>query len=447
MGALSGGRCPFASRRGVLGGAGGTLAALAASTARAAEPAARGITEESRSPARATTEPFHGPNQAGILTAQQNHTYFAAFDLMTESRADVEALLRRWTEAAARLAGGGAAAPLEGAPAAKPAPDTGEALGLGAARLTLTFGFGPGLFTRNGRDRYGLAARRPAALEDLPDFNGDQLEDARTGGDLSVQACADDPQVAFHAVRQMARLGAGVARLRWTQTGFTSNAAAEDTPRNLMGFKDGTQNPVSQHPREKARGVTPPNPLTPDDVVWVGEEGPAWMRGGSYLVVRRIRMALEHWDDTDLEFQELTIGRRKQSGAPLGGTDEFDPLDLDAVDAEGMPVIPENAHVRMAAAASNDGAQILRRGYSYNDGVNITAERWPPWRNGLEYDAGLLFICYGRDPRTGFTKMFEPMAKLDALNQYVTHTGSGLFACPGGAQPGGFIGQALFAAG
>ena len=447
---MSGERCPFASRRGFLGGAGGALAALAATTGRAAratvaDPAAKGITEESRSPARAVIEPFHGANQAGILTPQQNHTYFAAFDLATEARADVEALLRRWTEAAARLTAGDTAAPLEGAPADKPAPDTGEAVGLGAARLTLTFGFGPGLFTRDGRDRYGLAAHRPAALADLPEFNGDQLEEARTRGDLSVQACADDPQVAFHAVRQMARLTAGAARLRWTQAGFTSNSAAEDTPRNLMGFKDGTQNPVSQHPREKAQGVTRPNPLAPEDVVWVSEEGPAWMRGGSYLVVRRIRMALEHWDETDLEFQELTIGRHKHSGAPLGAKDEFDPLDLDAVDAEGMPVIPDNAHVRMAAAASNDGAQILRRGYSYNDGVNITAERWPPWRNGLEYDAGLLFICYQRDPRTGFTKMFEPMAKLDALNQYVTHTGGGLFACPGGLRPGEFIGQALFA--
>ena len=447
---MSGERCPFASRRGFLGGAGGALAALAATTGRAAratvaDPAAKGITEESRSPARAVIEPFHGANQAGILTPQQNHTYFAAFDLATEARADVEALLRRWTEAAARLTAGDTAAPLEGAPADKPAPDTGEAVGLGAARLTLTFGFGPGLFTRDGRDRYGLAAHRPAALADLPEFNGDQLEEARTGGDLSVQACADDPQVAFHAVRQLARLTAGAARLRWTQAGFTSNSAAEDTPRNLMGFKDGTQNPVSQHPREKAQGVTRPNPLAPEDVVWVSEEGPAWMRGGSYLVVRRIRMALEHWDETDLEFQELTIGRHKHSGAPLGAKDEFDPLDLDAVDAEGMPVIPDNAHVRMAAAASNDGAQILRRGYSYNDGVNITAERWPPWRNGLEYDAGLLFICYQRDPRTGFTKMFEPMAKLDALNQYVTHTGGGLFACPGGLRPGEFIGQALFA--
>ena len=438
-------RCPLASRRSFLGGAGGALAALASSAARAADAPEKGITEEARGPGRALVEPFRGPHQAGILTAQQNHTYVAAFDLVATQRAEVEALLRGWTLASERLTAGDTAAPLDSVKPDVAAPDTGEALGLGAARLTLTFGFGAGLFIRDGVDRYGLAERRPEALVDMPEFNGDQLEEARSGGDLSVQACADDPQVAFHAVRQLARLAGDAARLRWTQTGFTANYAAEDTPRNLMGFKDGTQNPIAQRPRERANGVTLPNPLSPDEVVWSGAEGPAWMRGGSYLVIRRIRMALEHWDSTDLEFQELTIGRHKVSGAPLGDTDEFAPLDFDAVDAEGMPVIPQNAHVRMAAAASNDGAQILRRGYSYNDGVNVIAERWPPWRQGLEYDAGLLFICYQRDPRTGFIRIFEPMAKLDALNQYTTHTGGGLFACPGGVGPGEFIGQALFA--
>jgi deferrochelatase/peroxidase EfeB len=312
------------------------------------------------------------------------------------------------------------------------------------ARLTMTFGFGPGVFEHDGKDRYGLGAKRPEALTDLPVFNGDQLEPARTGGDLSVQACADDAQVAFHAVRQMARLANGVARLRWTQAGFTANAAAEDTPRNLMGFRDGTQNPIARPPSETSGGATTSDPPSLDDVVWVGQEGPSWMQNGSYLVVRRIRMALEHWDATDVSFQEATIGRRKYSGAPIGGKSEFDPIDLDAVDGDGNPLIPQTAHVRMAAAASNDGAQMLRRAFSYNDGVNVIAERWPPWRQGLEYDAGLLFICYQRDPRQSFIKMFEPMSKLDALNQYTTHTGSGIFAIPPGVREGGFIGQGLF---
>jgi deferrochelatase/peroxidase EfeB len=179
-------------------------------------------------------------------------------------------------------------------------------------------------------------------------------------------------------------------------------------------------------------------------VVWVGPEGPDWMRGGSYLVARRIRIALEHWDRVAVHVQEQTIGRYKESGAPLGKTHEFDALDLDAVDKDGNPIIPDTAHVRLATAATNGGARILRRAYSYNDGVNFTAERWPPWRQGLEYDAGLFFMAYQRDPRTGFIRIFERMAKLDMMNQFTTHVGGGLFACPGGAREGQFIGQGLF---
>jgi deferrochelatase/peroxidase EfeB len=174
------------------------------------------------------------------------------------------------------------------------------------------------------------------------------------------------------------------------------------------------------------------------------DEGPAWMRNGSYLVTRRIRIALEHWERTETDFQEEIIGRHKYSGVPLGGRNEFDPLALDAMDQDGNHLIAENAHVRLAAPEANGGAEILRRAYSYNNGVNFTAERWPPWRQGLMYDAGLFFAAYQRDPRTGFIRIFENMAKLDALNQYTTHVGSGLFACPSGVREGEFIGQRLF---
>jgi deferrochelatase/peroxidase EfeB len=315
--------------------------------------------------------------------------------------------------------------------AGTPDPASGDALGLLPSSLTLTFGFGPWLFVKDGHDRYNLAHRKPEALADLPVFNGDQLIEGKTGGDISVQACADDPQVTFHAIRQLVRLADGVAQIRWAQTGFLSQAAGGGTPRNLQGFKDGTQNPKGKKDM--------------DSFVWVGSEGPDWLQGGSYVVVRRIRMALEHWDKTNVGFQEQVIGRKKDSGAPLGKQNEFDALDLDAVDKDGNPIIPENAHIRLGSADTNGGAQILRRGYSYNDGVNFVAERWPPWRQGTEYDAGLLFIAYQRDPRTGFIKIFDKMSKFDALNQFVTHTGSGLFACPGGVQPGEFIGQKLFA--
>ncbi len=380
-------------------------------------------------PVAPNTEPFHGDRQGGIVTPQQTHSYFAAFDLVTKQRDAIVVLLRAWTDAAARMTAGRTAAPLGQNPELAPA-DSGEALDLGASRLTVTFGFGPGLFIKDGKDRYGLAAQRPEPLVDLPVFNGDQLVAGHTGGDLSIQACADDPQVAFHAVRQLARLAYDVAQLRWTQAGFVPNTPAGQTPRNLMGFKDGTQNPRDQL-----------------DLVFVGNEGPDWMRGGSYLVTRRIRIALEHWDRTGVDFQQEVVGRNKYTGAPLGQQNEFDALDLDAVDSDGNPVIAETAHVRLASAAANDGAQILRRAYSYNDGVNFTAERWPPWRQGLEYDAGLFFVAYQRDPRSGFIKIFERMALMDAMNQYTTHVGSGLFACPGGVREGEFIGQRLFGAG
>jgi deferrochelatase/peroxidase EfeB len=422
-----------ASRRFFLASAGGLAAAS-------------GLGVSARADAPPDREPFHGAHQGGIVTPQQQNTYFAAFDLLAGKPGEVAALLTDWTRAAERLTAGQTAGPLDGS---KIAADAGDALGLSPARLTLTFGFGAGLFSKDGRDRYGLAARRPAALVDLPRFNGDQLEPARTGGDLSVQACADDPQVAFHAVRELSRLAYGRAQLRWAQSGFMANTKPGDTPRNLMGFKDGTNNPRPGDPADFARvagghQAAKGTPADFDAAVWVGEEGPGWMRGGSYVVARRIRISLEHWDRTEVSYQEEVVGRRKYSGAPLGGQHERDAPDLDAADADGNPVIPDSAHLRLASPATNQGAMMLRRGYSYNDGLAFTAERWPPWRQGMMYDSGLFFVAWQRDPRTGFIHVFEKMSKLDAMNQFTTHVGGGLFACPGGVAPGAFIGQSLF---
>ncbi len=411
------------SRRGLISGAAGMVAGA-------------GLTTVAVSDAHATTpvraiEPFWGKHQAGIATPAQGHTYFAAFDLVATKRDDVIALLRAWTDSAARLTRGETAIALDENGDA-PAGDSGDTVGLHPARLTVTFGFGPGLFSKDGNDRYGLASQRPAALIDLPRFNGDQLVPERTGGDLSIQACADDPQVAFHAVRQLARIGDQFARIRWTQNGFVAGYSPKETPRNLMGFKDGTINvPVAE-------------PTAMAQFVWAGDESGVWMNGGSYMVARPIRIALEHWDRMKLAFQEQTMGRHKKSGAPIGKTHEFEPLDLDGNDKDGNPLMAENAHARLAAPQNNDGAQILRRSYSYDNGVNYVAERWPPWRQGMEFDAGLLFICYQRDPRVGFVKIFEKMAKFDMLNQFATHIGGGIFACPPGAAQGGYIGQSLF---
>ena len=422
------GETAISSRRGFLIHAGvGMAAAGIAAGARAATVDAD-ATKTPAAPAHmpGATEPFYGPHQAGIATAQQSHTYCAALDLATAKRDELVAMFKAWTEAAARMTGGHPAGPV-GQEQNVAAADSADALGLAPHRLTITFGFGAGLFVKDGKDRYGLAVHRPEALVDLPRFNGDQLVEANTGGDLSIQACADDPQVAFHAVRQLVRLAYGAAQMRWAQSGFLSKPGDGSTARNLMGFKDGTQRPGEL-----------------DKVVWVGHEGPAWMRGGSYVVLRRIRIALEHWDRTEVDFQEQVIGRHKYSGAPIGKKNEFDALDLDAADTDGNPLIADTAHVRLATAASNEGAQILRRGYSYNDGVNFTAERWPPWRQGMEYDSGLFFVAYQRDPRTGFIMIFEKMAKLDMMQQFVTHTGGGLFACPGGLASGDYLGQKLF---
>jgi deferrochelatase/peroxidase EfeB len=212
--------------------------------------------------------------------------------------------------------------------------------------------------------------------------------------------------------------------MRWSQLGFgrtSSTTRSQETPRNLMGMKDGTANIRAEDTEAMNR------------FVWVGGEGPAWMRGGSYMVTRRIRMQLETWDRSSLEDQENTIGRQKYSGAPLGESEEFDPLDLDA-EAEGQPVIPANAHVRIASAQENEGVRILRRGYSFTDGVDEALG---------ELEAGLFFICFQRDPEKQFVALQRRLGSIDALNEYISHVGSAVFAVPPGAKPGGYVGETL----
>ncbi|AXL49821.1 peroxidase [Paraburkholderia caffeinilytica] len=454
---------PRPSRRGFLKAGSAAVAAGASLGASAAAQAALGKTSAHSADPQMAVEPFYGLHQGGIVTPQQSHTYVAALDLTTEKRDDVIALLRAWTDAAARMTQGSTAAPLPTGAAAKAeladtrietqvgtkadartdntaysqantqaAPDSGDVLGLGPCGLTITFGFGPGLFTKDGKDRYGLASRRPAALVDLPRFNGDQLIAEKTGGDLYIQACANDQQVAFHAVRQLSRLANGVATMRWGQAGFVSGPRGQ-TPRNLMGFKDGTNNPSTAKPQLM------------NEFVWARATADApWMEGGTYTVVRRIRITLEHWDNTEVGFQEQVFGRHKYSGAPIGKKNEFDAVDLKEEDKDGNPVIPENSHVRLSNQASNNGAQILRRSYSYNDGTNFYIERWPPWRQETEYDAGLIFVAHQSDPRTGFIPINDKLAKFDMMNQFTTHVGSAVFAVPPGARPGSYIGAGLF---
>jgi deferrochelatase/peroxidase EfeB len=365
--------------------------------------------------------PFHGPHQAGIATPVQDRLHFTTFDVLTEDRERVVDLLRAWTAAAARMTTGADAMDPGAFPRIIQAPpgDTGEAIGLPPARLTLTIGFGPRFFHKGKKPRFGLAGRRPEALERLPHFPGDTLDPLRCDGDIAVQACSDDPQVAVHAIRNLARIGFGTVSVRWSQLGFgktSSTTPAEQTPRNLFGFKDGTNNIATDEVGELAEHV------------WVNaSDGPDWLVGGSYLVARRIRMLIEIWDRTSLAEQESIIGRSKQEGAPQGGQLERDPVHI-----EDLPV---DSHVRLASPLSNENKRILRRGYSFVDGSD-----------GLgRLDAGLFFLAYQRDPRTGFIALQNKLAAHDTMNEYIRHTGSGLWACPPGVTgPDRFWGDTLF---
>lgn len=371
---------------------------------------------------------FHGEHQAGIVTPSQDRLHFASFDVTTDSREELVALLKAWTKAAEQMTTGGDVGADEVRNYDTPPADTGEALGLPPSGLTLTFGFGPTLFEKDGKDRFGLAAKRPDALERLPHFPADNLSPERTDGDLCVQACANDPQVAVHAIRNLARLGFGTVAMRWNQLGFgrtSSTSTSQQTPRNLMGFKDGTANLKAEDTREI------------ETFVWVGKGDDAkadWLAGGSYLVARRIKITIEPWDRTSLREQEQLIGRERAHGAPLSGGTEFSELDLKIQGRDG-PLIGMDAHVRLAHPSQNNGTKLLRRGYNFTDGTDPLGR----------LDAGLFFIAFVRDPAKHYIPMQLQLSSKDGLMEYLQHTGSGLWAVPPGVKKGEYVGQALFA--
>ncbi len=419
------GRRPL-SRRRVLGVAGaGALAAGAAGAGVLA------LGEDDRAPAGVdrAAYPFHGEHQAGILTPAQDRLHFAAFDVTTDSRAELVELLKEWTVAARAMTSGAAVGGSAATAYDAPPADTGEALGLSASGLTLTFGFGPTLFERGGKDRFGIQERRPAGLRELPHFPADNLDLERSNGDLCVQACAHDPQVAVHAIRNLSRIGFGTVAMRWAQLGFgrtSSTSTQQDTPRNLFGFKDGTANLKAE------------DPAGTEEFVWVQPGDPAgadWLTGGSYLVARRINMHIETWDRTSLREQENLVGRDRAAGAPLSGGHEFTEPDFDLPGRDG-PLIAMNSHVRLAHPTQNKGVQLLRRGYNFTDGSNRLGR----------LDAGLFFIAFVRDPDEHYIPMQTRLSAQDGLMEYLQHTGSGLFAVPPGVtSPSGWIGEPLFA--
>ncbi|MFD8304039.1 iron uptake transporter deferrochelatase/peroxidase subunit [Streptomyces sp. NPDC059690] len=396
------------SRRSLIGWGGAGLALGAAAAGGAVAMTRVGNDVDPAAAETGAAVSFHGAHQAGIATPVQDRLHFAAFDVQTDDRAEFVRMLKDWTEAARRMTAGKAVGEgAYGGLAEAPPDDTGEALGLKPSRLTLTIGFGPSLFERFG-DKFGIKGKRPEALVDLPQFAGDNLDRTRTGGDLCIQACADDPQVAVHAIRNLARIGMGTVNIRWSQLGFgktSSTTPDAQTPRNLMGFKDGTRN-IAGTETDRLKKF-----------VWVGEkDGPDWMTGGSYLVARRIRMHIETWDRTSLQEQEDVFGRDKGEGAPVGKAKEHD--------APFLKAMKPTAHVRLAHPESNGGITILRRGYSFTDGTD-----------GLgRLDAGLFFLAYQRDVRKGFIPLQRRLSAQDALNEYIQHVGSAVFAVPPGVR-------------
>ncbi|WP_294499603.1 iron uptake transporter deferrochelatase/peroxidase subunit [uncultured Rothia sp.] len=411
------------TRRGALGvalasaGALGALGALVGCASPASNNHNQASASNSASGASNDSHPFYGEHQSGISTEVQDRMYFVALNLKTTDREEIRSLFQEWTKASAKMQAGEVVGEERSYEA--PPKDTGEAMDLSAAHLTITFGLGRSFFVdENDKDRFGFASKLPEALVRIPHMTGDALEAERSDGDLCIQACVDDPQVAFHAIRNLIRIAGGRAVVAWQQLGFgrtASTTTTQVTARNLFGFKDGTNNLKVEDPDLLKKHV------------WTSSQNsansPAWMEGGSYLAARRIRMKIETWDRTRLREQEEIVGRTKTTGAPLSGGDEFTKLDFSAMGRSG-PLIPADSHVRLMHPDQNQGVQILRRGFNYTDGADELGR----------LDAGLFFIAYVCDPRTHFIPMLSKMTASDAMSEYLRHTGNALFAVPPGVK-------------
>lgn len=413
------------SRRGLLGLAGAGLAGIGLGVA--GDEAVRAIAVPT-SPGNLQYD-FYGIHQAGVITPAQDRLHFAAFEVAPGmSRGDLIELLQDWTIAAAAMTQGKEIGEYGAQVSNYDAPpeDTGEAVGLATSGLTITFGFGPTLFvSETGEDRFGIASRRPAELKQLPHFPADDLNQAMSNGDLCIQACANDPQVAVHAVRNLTRIAFGRAVLKWSQLGYgrtSSTSTTQKTERNLFGFKDGTNNIKSEDTSSVNKSV------------WISQSlSTPWLDGGTYLVARRIQMTLETWDRASLREQETVFGRSKNEGAPLSGGSEFTPADFTAKNDSDEPLIDPHSHMALAAPEHNNGAALLRRGYNFVDGNDELGR----------LNAGLFFISFQKDPQQ-FITVQKNLAKNDRMNEYIKHVGSGLWAIPPGVHPGSFIGAPLF---
>ncbi|MGQ7890412.1 iron uptake transporter deferrochelatase/peroxidase subunit [Paenibacillus sp. WC2504] len=382
--------------------------------------------QEAAADGKAETLPFYGTHQAGVITPQQNFANVAAFDITVDDRQQLQQLFKTWTEMAATLMEGKplAAEPQDGK---FPPIDTGEQIGLSTGKLTLTFAVGSTLFEKEGKDRFGLRSRKPQGLTEMPIFHKDSLQDQLTHGDIVVQACSDDPMICFHAIRNLAKAARGVAHLRWQQTGQLG-IKSDGTKRNLFGFKDGTNNPALNDEAFMKNNV------------WIeSADGTPWLAGGTYMVVRRINMRIETWDQQPFSNQEEIIGRQKVSGAPMDGKNEFDQPNF-ASDSKGDTTALDS-HIRLSNPRDGEKSErerILRRGYNFMENLDSVGRM----------NAGLLFVCFNRNLQTQFESIQKRLTNPkmpDQMLSYTTTTGGGYFAVlPGVVSKDNYLGQNLF---
>jgi dye decolorizing peroxidase len=380
----------------LVGGAGGY--ALASVTAQEPPPV-QNVLVKANGTTSSIAVPFYGEHQAGVDTPAQVYAKFIGMNLKRVDRESMAAILRIVTDDAARLT--------QGQPALG---DTEPEVAVFPARLTITVGVGRSLLS-------GLGVEIPDVLPDIPRFTTDALDPRWGQTDLMIQIGSDDPLTLSHAQRMVTKDLSTLTTVQWIQSGFVSpipGTPSGSASRNLMGQVDGTVNPdVNEF----------------DEVVWIDDSG--WANGGTVLVLRRIRMMMDEWDQLERPAKEIAIGRTLETGAPLGGISESDPVDLQALDSNGLPVIPRDAHIRIAHATTPEES-ILRRPYNYDEGiVEGTA------------DMGLIFAAYTKNPSKSFIPMQERLAESDAMNRWLTTIGSAAYLVLPGVSEGEILGQGM----